>query len=166
MSDLTTEERLSKIRAAVRQLDKDKDTDWTKTGLPDGDRVKDLTGFRSVTRGEIEEAMPGFTRDTPPDDPGNKQIEEAATISGGTGDLYTEGRTPADLAAMLPDPIFLIEAAVAAAANPRYTRNAELTAFLRHYQVSQTNIKAHQKRIDARNTEREKAAAEAARNAE
>ena len=49
MSDLTTEERLSKIRAAVRQLDRAKDTDWTKTGLPDGDRVKDLTGFRSVT---------------------------------------------------------------------------------------------------------------------
>lgn len=58
---------------------------------------------------------------------------------------------PIELAQSVKDPIFLIEAAMAAmVADPRYSKNGELQQFMRHYTIAQTNIKAHQARLDAR----------------
>lgn len=78
-------------------------------------------------------------------DQGQYLAEEVAA------ELWTEGKQPTDLAQHIKDPIFLIEAAVAAFnADPRYSKNGELSQFFRHYSIAQVNIKTHQARLDKR----------------
>lgn len=78
-------------------------------------------------------------------DQGEKLAEEMAV------ELWTNGKQPADLAAQVKDPVFLIEAAYAAmSADPRYSKNGEMQTFFRHYTIAQVNIKASQARLDAR----------------
>lgn len=53
----------SPLVAALKQLDPGDDGHWTNTGLPSVKAVGHILG-EAVSRGDIEEALPGFTRDT------------------------------------------------------------------------------------------------------
>lgn len=66
------------------------------------------------------------------------------------------GPTAVEIARHVEDPILLIEAAIAAAnADPVYTRNGPLQAFLRHYHMDQVSIREMQGRIEARQERRD-----------
>lgn len=53
----------NEVAVALGQLDPNNDKHWTSTGLPNLKAVGEFLG-RSVTRPEIEEAVPGFTRES------------------------------------------------------------------------------------------------------
>jgi hypothetical protein len=53
---------MSKIIAALGQLDVGNDAHWTSDGLPRIDTVKFLVGDQSLTREDINKAAPGFSR--------------------------------------------------------------------------------------------------------
>lgn len=165
-------ERLEAIKAALGRLDHDNKDQWTEGGLPNLATMQTLTGFNDLKRAEVSEANPGFSRiedfgkPAPIEDngagentPADAQNGEDAGPSRPNG-LWEEGSMPADLAQHVKDPVFLIEAAMAAMnADPnRYQKNSELASFMRHYTIAQVNIKAHQARIDKRFADAEKAA--------
>lgn len=216
-------ERETKIKSALGKLDPSNDGDWTGGGLPDLNRMRELTGFDDLSRGEVADALPGANRDNP----GGKQASSSGDASGSSApsssgsagssdvqksvqesaadadkaatafdeadakrdpaldpatndnvgktdlgpyetqthtadqgeklaeqvkvELWSEGQQPADLAAAVKDPVFLLEAAFAAmSADPRYSKNGELQNLARMYAISQAPIKAHQARLDRR----------------
>lgn len=51
------------LEAAIKTLDPDDDAHWTKSGLPDLNVLKELTGD-AVKRQDVEDVAPDFTRDT------------------------------------------------------------------------------------------------------
>lgn len=53
----------SEVAVALGQLDPNNDKHWTSTGMPNLKVVGEFLG-RSVTRPELEEAVPGFTRES------------------------------------------------------------------------------------------------------
>lgn len=53
------------IPQALSQLDPSNDDHWTGDGAPRVDVVQKLTGLSSLTRAQIVEAAPKFTRDVP-----------------------------------------------------------------------------------------------------
>lgn len=52
----------SKIKEAVKHLDAENDSHWTKDGKPACDAVADLMNSGNVTRGQIDQACPGLVR--------------------------------------------------------------------------------------------------------
>lgn len=56
-------EATQKLREALRLLDPARDDDWTGAGLPAMVAVRRLVDDAEVTRAQVEEAYPGFTRD-------------------------------------------------------------------------------------------------------
>lgn len=151
------------IKAGLARLDVNDDTHWTKGGLPDVAKTRDFAKMDALTRDELETAVPGYNRTNAaaaPSDLSNAgNIPEggpaAPPVSDDEGHGYVSAAPrvyePTEIAAHIPNPITLIEAAIAATnANDRYRKNGELQAFLRHYMVAQSNIKAHQDRLDKR----------------
>lgn len=156
-----SDERMAAIKAALEKLDTSKDEHWTEGGLPAMDHMKASTGLDDLKRDEVSAVAPGLHRankDAAPSDLGNVggggdagQRGPAEGSEPRGPELWTEGHMPHDLAGMVKDPIFLIEAAMAAMnADERYSKNGELQAFMRHYMIAQPNIKAHQARLDKR----------------
>lgn len=154
-----SDERMAAIKAAIEKLNPTEDTHWTEGGLPAMDHMKSATGLDDLKRDEVSAVAPGLHRanaGAAPSDLGNvggggnagpmEQPEDPPRPG-----LWTEGQMPHDLAQHIKDPIFLIEAAMAAMnADVRYSKNGELQAFMRHYLIAQPNIKAHQLRLDKR----------------
>lgn len=102
---------------------------------------------------------------------GNDAENEAARLEGEAAEQNEAeaGRREAtledvaDIAKTVKNPIVLIEAAmVAMNADDRYRKNGELQTFMRAYSIQQTNIKAHQSRLDKRFKDAEEAAAKSA----
>lgn len=102
---------------------------------------------------------------------GNDAENEAARLEGEAAEQNEAeaGRREAtledvaDIAKAVKNPIVLIEAAmVAMNADDRYRKNGELQTFMRAYSIQQTNIKAHQSRLDKRFKDAEEAAAKSA----
>lgn len=102
---------------------------------------------------------------------GNDAENEAARLEGEAAEQNEAeaGRREAtledvaDIAKHIKNPIVLIEAAmVAMNADDRYRKNGELQTFMRAYSIQQTNIKAHQSRLDKRFKDAEEAAAKSA----
>lgn len=153
-----SDERTAAIKAAIEKLNPTEDTHWTEGGLPAMDHMKASTGLDDLKRDEVSAVAPGLHRanaGATPSDLGNVGGGGDAKPSEGEGprgpELWTEGHMPHDLAGMVKDPIFLIEAAMAAMnADVRYSKNSELQSFMRHYLIAQPNIKAHQLRLDKR----------------
>lgn len=132
---------------------------------------------------DLEKAEQNIKPNTPPDENENvgrtdlapaegqahsadQREDLAATLNAKEPKLGDDGRTPADLAKMIGDPVFLIEAAIAAAnADPLYLRNGPLQTFLRHYSVDQVAIRQMQERLNERQ-ERRDAEQEAAKDRE
>lgn len=50
------------IKEALQKLDSGNDAHWTDDGLPQIAAVRDLTGDQTVKRGDINSALPGFSR--------------------------------------------------------------------------------------------------------
>ncbi|HKY44902.1 MAG TPA: hypothetical protein VJM50_17550 [Pyrinomonadaceae bacterium] len=156
-----SDERTAAIKAALSSLKGDRDADWTQGGLPDMERMKEITGFADLKRDEVGIAAPGFNRANAGAAPsGLAQVGKSITAKA-AGPTVTDEQeeepapadplSPSDLAANVKDPVLLIEAAnLAMLADPRYSKNSELQAFMRHYLIAQGNIKAHQKRLDDR----------------
>lgn len=150
---------MSDLKDALKQLDVNNDDHWTKGGLPMVDVVSHFHG-EPVTRSDIAEVWPDFTRDaaindqTPPSAavassaPTDEEIAASAAIET-TGPVTAEGGTEADA-------IDLIEQALAASQTDRFRHNHDLHAFLRGFYVQQVNIRAAQKRLDERNERRNK----------
>ena len=158
-----SDERTAAIKAALSSLKGDRDADWTQGGLPDMERMKEVTGFADLKRDEVGIAAPGFNRTNAGAAPSDlAQVGQSITAKtagpSATDERADEGKdapadplSPSDLAANVKDPVLLIEAAnLAMLADPRYSKNSELQAFMRHYLIAQNNIKAHQKRLDER----------------
>lgn len=57
------------IKQALAQLDPTNDSDWTSDGKPRMERVRELVGDDSVTRVQVEAAVPGFSRAPEPAEP-------------------------------------------------------------------------------------------------
>lgn len=57
-----SEQKATKIRAALTQLDPAKDDHWTDDGLPRENVVRDFANDQSVSRKDIQDAYPGFQR--------------------------------------------------------------------------------------------------------
>lgn len=55
----------TKILEALQQLDPTDDGHWTNQGLPRMDVVEAIVGDKGIKRGDITNAAPGFTRETP-----------------------------------------------------------------------------------------------------
>lgn len=53
---------VEKIKAALEKLDFQNDTQWTEDGLPRVDTVKAATGLFALTREQVTQAWPGFSR--------------------------------------------------------------------------------------------------------
>lgn len=203
-----SDERKAKLNEALDKLDHKTDTDWTQSGLPSVDRVKELSGFSDVTRTEIGDTRSDFVRTKPADKPADDDGKSEGTGEGaelselekaeqrikpnmpadenenvGRSDLGpydgqahtsdqrenlqaqlgTEGSeqypTAQEIADHIKDPVLLLEAAVAAMnGSDRYRKNGELQTYLRDYSIRQTNIKAHQGRLDKRWADAEKQA--------
>lgn len=65
------------IKGALHDLDPARDDDWTEGGLPSLSRMKELTGNRELTRAEVSEAEPGYTRDGgPKEKPGKTEMPD------------------------------------------------------------------------------------------
>ncbi len=170
-------DRNETIKAALAKLDVSKDTDWTDAGLPAMARVKELAGLDDLTREEVGKAHPGFHRqnlqgggdergfasksaDNSANELTGKSEDGAHNI--GTADAKVlndaaaevEDRPeyePEEIAKHVKNPLLLIEAAmVAMNSNERYRKNGELQNFMRGYLVAQTNIRAHQERLNKR----------------
>lgn len=154
---------MSDLKDALKQLDVNNDDHWTKGGLPMVDVVSHFHG-ETVTRSDIAEVWPDFTRDVaiaeanPPvapsaasinSTPTKDDITSSASIdpSGAVADEHVEEEV---------DAIDLIEKALAAAQTPRYAHNYELHAFIRQFHTQQVPIRAAQNRIDERNARRGK----------
>lgn len=61
--DLTPEEaKIVKLREALLALDPKDDNVWTGLGLPRVNNLERVTGFKEITKAEIEQAVPGFKR--------------------------------------------------------------------------------------------------------
>jgi len=54
--------RLEQIADAIHALDPRNDDHWTQSGLPRVDAIEELLDDPSITRGEINEAAPGYER--------------------------------------------------------------------------------------------------------
>lgn len=96
---------------------------------------------------------------------GNDAENEAARLEGEAAEQADafSFEDPAAVAEKVGNPVLLLEAAVIAMnANERYRKNAELQAFMRGYYIQQTNIKAHQTRLDKRFDDAEEAAKKSA----
>lgn len=154
-------DRGSMIKDALARLDTTADGDWTEGGLPAMERMKALTGLDDLKRDEVGKAAPGLHRanlNAAPSDLGNIGGGDSAGPTGVFEDekprvapMWDEGCMPLDVAKVFTDPVFLIEAAMAAMnADSRYFKNTELASFMRHYLIAQPNIKAHQARLDKR----------------
>lgn len=50
------------VKGALHDLDAKNDDDWTEGGLPSLSRMRELTGNKELTRAEISDAEPGFSR--------------------------------------------------------------------------------------------------------
>ena len=158
-----SDERTAAIKAAIEKLNPTEDTHWTEGGLPAMDHMKASTGLDDLKRDEVSAVAPGLHRanvGAAPSDLGNVggcgdvgpsgEADEAAKVPR-VAPMGEEGCMPHDVAKVFPDPIFLIEAAMAAMnADVRYSKNSELQSFMRHYLIAQPNIKAHQLRLDKR----------------
>lgn len=74
------------IDQALKALDPKNDEHWTSDGSPRMDKLQELTGDESLTRKQVKEAAPTFTRETageaPPEDPGvSQETEQGATAA-------------------------------------------------------------------------------------
>lgn len=155
-------EREDTIKEAFRKLDPDNADHWTAAGLPDMERMKEITGLADLKREEVGRSMPGLTREN---------VVEMLAAGGSTGgggntaEAESTGRLPTaqEIAEHVPDPILLLEAAVAAAnGSDRHRRNGPLHAIIRHFMVDQVAIRDHQERLDKRDASREAERAKAA----
>ncbi len=78
-----------KVIDGLRKLDPKNDAHWTQDGLPKVDFVRILSGEPSLTREQINEALPGFSRtNTDPKPEGNAEqstggVQQQATDSQG-----------------------------------------------------------------------------------
>lgn len=158
-----SDERSAAIKAALSKLDPSNDDHWTEGGLPAMGHMKTATGLDDLKRDEVSAAAPGLDRvniAAAPSDLGNvggggdagpTSDDEEERPKPRRAPMGEEGCMPHDVAQVFTDPVFLIETALAAMnADPRYSKNGELQAFMRHYLIAQNNIKAHQARLDKR----------------
>lgn len=58
----TNDQKTAKIRDALKALDVKDDSQWTDDGLPREGAVKKLANDQTITRKEIQDALPGFQR--------------------------------------------------------------------------------------------------------
>lgn len=65
------------ITSALEQLNLEDDSQWTSDGLPKIDVMRELTGDKDLTRKQLTEAAPQFTRDTASKEPEPEQDIEA-----------------------------------------------------------------------------------------
>lgn len=72
---------MSKIAAALAQLDPSNDQHWTSDGLPRLDTVKFFAGDQSLTRDAVTSEAPGFTRSTARGAQGTQQAAQATNES-------------------------------------------------------------------------------------
>lgn len=87
------------IQEALQALDPQNDEHWTSDGSPRMDTLQELTGDESLTRKQVREIAPTFTRETagqtPPEDPGvSPETEQGATAAPPTQDDEDEQETP------------------------------------------------------------------------
>lgn len=72
------------ILSALKELDMDDDEDWTAAGKPSVDRVKQITGSTTLSRAEIDDLFPDFSRAGAQTDPDQVQAtpdKAAATVA-------------------------------------------------------------------------------------
>jgi len=167
------------LQDAIANLNPSNDEHWTKSGLPDLDTLRTMTGNGDLSRGDVDAVVPsGF----------NRSNAHAAPTPGGTGaagedDMGSQasanlegppgtGQGGVDLSAtafavgeLLSsafeddgefNAIILMEAAVAAAQSDRFRSNSVLMGLTRGYQASQDQIREVQDRIDVRRDRRTK----------
>lgn len=79
------------INAALNDLDPAADFDWTEGGLPAMDRMKALTGRSDLTRKEVSDARPGFTRATADEDKSKDKPDPARKAGEGAGAKASSG---------------------------------------------------------------------------
>lgn len=109
------EQKVSKIRNALEQLDPVNDTHWTDDGLPRESVVRQLASDQTLSRREIQDARPGFQRyaqspaakaatanpekQEPALDPltGEPEVAAAEDPTKNTGELMTEDEVRAVL---------------------------------------------------------------------
>lgn len=92
------------ILEALASLDVENDDDWTNQGLPKTDIISDVVG-EPITRAQITEAAPNFTRENPvmevasvepevPAEPGTDPDQDQGTGDEATGDGVATSETP------------------------------------------------------------------------
>lgn len=153
-----------KIRAALERFDHDDDKLWTEAGIPSLDAVRSAVNDPGISRKDVSEAFPGFTRGSPEGrnvksnnpalrgDAGTNEPGQAVAMA---DDQPRRIPTASELAEALPDAILLLEALSLVASTDRYRRNTALQATVRHYAVDQASVKEIQKRLDERAAARE-----------
>lgn len=151
---------MSDIKDALKKLDVNNDDHWSKGGMPLVDVVSHFHGS-VLTRAEISEAWPGFTRDVAREGEQPPSAPASGTNEGGTSDLQqgsNEAQPDPETEEMkeYPDAIDLIEQALAASQTDRFRQNHDLHAFLRGFYTHQVPIREAQKRLDERNKRRNK----------
>lgn len=72
------------LEAALKSLDPKNDEHWTGDGLPRMDALHELTGNAELTRKQVGEAAPNFTRDNPQMEKGDAPAPNGATDQGTT----------------------------------------------------------------------------------
>lgn len=153
-----------KLNAALAQLDPANDDHWTNAGLP---LLKAVEGFmgEDVTREYLQEHGPeGFERDTAksfeleapeaPEAPEDQGKPDQSAITETQKKVEAAMAEPEE-----PDAFALIEAFVAAVNTERFSRNTELQAISRMWQIHQKPARDIQDRIDKRAEMRAKAQA-------
>ena len=90
------------IDEALKALDPKNDEHWTSDGSPRMDKLQELTGNEALTRKQVKEAAPTFSRETtgeaPPETPGvSPETEQGATAAPPSEDAQEDApETPAE----------------------------------------------------------------------
>ena len=79
------------VGLALDALDPTEDDDWTASGKPAMDRVKDLTGSASITRAELDALYPDFTRAGPAEGDAGKAAPPASAGNAPASGARTNG---------------------------------------------------------------------------
>lgn len=170
------------LEQALAALDPNNDADWTATGEPAMARLEELTGDASLRRVDVRNAFPNAHRSEAAakvEQNANANSDQERTPQAPSADLASdEGpmvesargvhfsgplSVSAEAVAILIDAsmedgefnaVTLMEAAVAASQQDRFMRNSALQSLMRGYRATQTQIKDHQGRLDARISDR------------
>lgn len=86
---MANEQTVTKIRAALAQLDPTNDAHWTDDGLPRTGVVQKLASDPNLSRKEIQEANPGFQRE--PTKPAVTAGDDLDPLTGEPGPKVVEG---------------------------------------------------------------------------